>query len=289
MNQIINFISSDKGYIIVVLVILVVAFFVSKKNLYDEKDKPGSSLKITLTMFILCMIGIAGYIIAFGTNISDANILSTIASFTAPFIAFSGAYLIFEFGQKKTDREKKLENDKKIDHKKQMLFTMLEYSIVQTRIATKEIEKQYKNYYEGLNIGHDVFLHKKYNLTGKFKDDFEKMALVKSAEDCKTYMNFCSQLDGIFVNILDKHKISDRVIYIKDWYNYLDCVSNLEDLNTIILWINILNYSEMGVNCYTYMFISNRYNIDNIIKKYYPKAVDEGVRGKFDMKNIEEN
>ena len=230
-----------------------------------------------------------------GKDITDANVLSAIVSFISPFIAFTGAYSLAEYNNKRSeeirkDKEykeklaKEEQYKKEMEHKKYMLFTMLEYSITQTRIATNEIENQYKNNYKGLNIGQNVFLHKKYNLTGKLKDDFKTMIFVKSQNDYKAYMNFYRQLDGTFTSMLDKHKISDRVIYIKDWYNYLDCVSDFEDLNTIILWINLLNYNKMDVDSYTYMFISNRCSIDRIIKKYYPNAIDEGVRGKYGIK-----
>ncbi|GAA0866619.1 hypothetical protein [Paraclostridium tenue] len=279
MKQIINFIMSDKGYITVVFVILVIAFFISKKNLYDEKDKGGSSLKITLTMFILLMVGVAGYIISFGTNITDANKLSTIASFTAPFIAFSGAYLIFEFGQKKADREKEIDNDKKLEHKKKMLFTLLEFSYIQTRIPSENIKQVYKDDYKKIPCEGKGFAVNKYKLTGEIMTDFDKMLRVKPCKDTEYFDDFLDWVSDKLVEDMKDTNIYKRVIYIENWYDYLDCIDNAEDINSIVFWITMIKSSNNSIK--VYQFLSNRDNIDSLIKKYYPKVIDEGLRGKL--------
>lgn len=279
MKQIINFIFSDKGYITVVFLILGRSFFISKKNLYDEKDKVGSSLKITLTMFILLMVGLAGYIISFGTNITDANILSSIVSFTAPFIAFSGAYLIFEFGQKKTDREKKIESDKKLEYKKMMLFTLLEFTYIQTRIPSQNIKKVYKDDYKKIPCEGNGYAVDKYKLTGELMTDFNKMLRVKPCEDTEYFDAFLDWVSDKLVEDMKDTNIYKRVIYIENWYDYLDCVEDIDDINSIVFWITMIKSSDNSIK--VYQFLSNRDNIDSLIRKYYPKVIDEGLRGKL--------
>lgn len=232
--------------------------------------------------------------------ITDSNVLSAIVSFISPFIAFTGAYTLSEINHNKSEKLR-IENEKKeklekqekikkeIEHKKNMLFTMLEYTIYQTRIATKEIEEYYQDNYKSLNIGNSIFLHEKYGLTGSFKDDFRKMMFVESANDCGIFMRYCREtIDERFFRIVEINKISERLIYIEDWYNYLDCVPKIEDVQGITFWINLIKYNGIGINTYTYMFIVNRYNIDSIIKKYYPKAINEGIRGTYGMVGIDD-
>lgn len=287
MKQIINCISSDKGlYIIGAFVILVIAFFISKKNLYDKKDKVGSSLKITLTIFILVMVGVAGYIISFGAHITDVNILSSIVSFTSPFIAFSGAYLIFEFGQKKTDREKKIESDKKLEYKKMMLFTLLEFSYMQTRIPSQNIKAVYKDDYKKIPCEGEEYAVDKYGLTGELMTDFDKMLRVKPCKDTEYFDDFLDWVSDKLIEDMKETHIYKRVIYIENWYDYLDCVENLDDINSIVFWITMIKSSDNSIK--VWQFLSNRDTIDSLIRKYYPKVIDEGLRGKFDMINIEE-
>lgn len=291
MKQIINFIMSDKGYITVVFVILVIAFFISKKNLYDEKDKSGSSLKITVTMFILCMVALALYIIVFGEGITDANVLSLIASFTSPFIAFSGAYLIFEFGQKKSDKEnkkkeeyekrkKKEEYDKLQEHKKNMIYTMLEYSLLQTKIPSTEINDYYIDNYNELQVDNQL-LANKYSLTGNFIEDFTIILKSKSSVDMEEFINFSYKLDEKLLEIFNEYKTFKKVIYIDNWYDYLDCIPNAEEVYTITLWINMIKNSDTTID--VNVFLRNRIIIDSIIKKNYPRVINEGLRGKLNI------
>lgn len=303
MKEIINFISSaQRLYILFALSAFVVAFFVIRKNLYDENDKVGSSLKITVTLFVISMIELSLYLIAFGEGsiklgegITVANVLSTIASFTAPFIAFSGAYSIFEFGQKKAEQEKKAnegkekteketKENKELEHKKNMLYTMLEYSILQTRIPTREIEEFYLERYQNINT--NVSLAQKYRLTGNFTKDYKIMMSVKDTNDYEAFMNTIKQYDNILEDKLNKHKVSNRTIYIENWYEYLDCVQNVEEVHEIILWINILKNPDWNVDSYINLFLANRENMDKIIRKNYPKVIDEGLRNTFKLFNM---
>ncbi|SFJ12327.1 hypothetical protein SAMN02910355_1130 [Terrisporobacter glycolicus] len=157
---------------------------------------------------------------------------------------------------------------------------MLEYSILQTRVSVVEIQKYYRAHYNNDNISPFI---EKYNLTGEFLKDFRIMAKVKSGEDCGIFMNYVKQIDIEFSNIIDKHKISNRVIYIENWYDYLDCVSSTKDVQQITLWINLVKNSDMEIEAYTQKFLSNRIEVHEIIKRSYPKVISEGMRGKYNI------
>lgn len=232
--------------------------------------------------------------------------LPILTSFFSPILGFSGTYLIFHLTSKKEKKkaiaefekeklklqsESKKEEQKrqqelmkqeeekkdKLEHKKNMLYSMLEYSVIHTRILTKEIEQWYKNNYKNINFS------KEYNLTGNLKDDFETMILVKSKTDCGLFMDFSFQMDNIFRKKVNQYKIANNVIYINNWYDYLDCVPTVKDVQSITLWINLIKNSDMRTEGYTYKFLVNRDNINKIIQDNYPKAINDGLRGYYGM------
>ena len=286
MKQIINFIMSDKGYITVVFVILVIAFFISKKNLYDEKDKSGSSLKITLTIFILFMVGIAGYIILFGNGITDANKLSTIASFTAPFIAFSGAYLIFEFGQK-------IEKDKTLEYKKLMLFNLLDYTILKTDDIYQKLNESYVGAYVN---GFKLPTEKGYEneIRGNLYNDCTRIHSLRDRDKVKKFQAMLK------VDFNDKYLREYHLyehIYDSNWTSYLDCIPSLdkehyiENIQRITAWITLLQNSKVeGVNFKQIdpiEFVMMRRGIDGVIDELVPGLKEKGFRSQYSMINQE--
>lgn len=293
MKQIINFIFSDKGYITVVFLILGRSFFISKKNLYDEKDKVGSSLKITLTMFILVMVGVAGYIISFGTNITDANILSSIVSFTAPFIAFSGAYLIFEFGQKKADREKKIESDTKLEYKKLMLFNLLDYTILKTDNIYQELNNCYLDYYtSGFKLPTEEGFENE--IRGNLYNDCVRIYSLYDRDDVKEFNRMLKSLfNGTY---LREHHLYEH-IYDNNWTSYLDCIPSLdnehyiENIQRITTWIILLQNSKVEGISFKQIdpidFVLKRRGIDGVIDELAPEIKEKGFRSKYNMINQE--
>ncbi|MGL4731707.1 MAG: hypothetical protein ACRCW0_08990 [Clostridium sp.] len=195
-------------------------------------------------------------------------------AFMGAITGVSGAFFIFKMGDKKSKEEKKEKEIKELEYKRNLLFTMLEYTIIQTNIVTNSINKYYHQ-------NCDEYLAHKYNLVGEFKADLLKTIFISDKNDCEELFDYYSKIDKIFLDMLNKYKIPERVVYIDDWYNYLDCIEDAEEIQTIITWINLIKYSDVGSDSYTYMFLSNREEVDNLIKKYYSKAITEGVRGKY--------
>lgn len=231
-----------------------------------------------------------------GKDITDGQVLTAIVSFVSPFIAFIGAYTLAEvnYSRSEKQREKKEEssfkekkeiNNKKLEHKRNMLYTMLEFSLLQTRIATKKIEKLYRENYKKIHVS-DISMASKYNLTGNFTTDYLKMIMVKNTDDFQGFINYTKELDNTFISMLNEQKISDKVIYIKNWYDYLDCVQSVKDVQSITHWINLVNHAYITETSYAYMFLTNRHRIDDIIKREYPMVIDEGLRGQMKKYDI---
>lgn len=287
MNKFMNFIKIDEvQYIIVAVIILILGFLLSLKYLYDKENKPGSSLKITLTMFILFMVAVSGYIIVFGKDITDANRLSTIASFTSPFIAFSGAYLIFEFGQAKSDREKKLENNKKLEYKKLMLFNLLDYTIVKTKAIYEDLNYIYSEDYKYL-----FELLTKHGLENKLTGDlYEDCIEINSLKSMMNLNQFNAAINDLFNDkYLREYRLYEHV-YDKNWTSYLDCIQSIdkekyiENIQNIITWLTLLENSK--VDKYNFIqidsieFVIKRRKIDEIINKLAPEIKEKGSRKK---------
>lgn len=294
MNQIINFISSDKGqYIILAFVILMVGLFFSKKHLYDKENKSGSNLKITVTMFILMMMAFSVYLMIFGEGVTDINRLSTIASFTAPFIAFSGAYLIFEFGQEKTDREKKIESDKKLEYKKLMLFNLLDYTILKTDDIYQKLNECYvEAYRNGFKLPTEK--GKENEIRGNLYNDCTR---IHSLENTKKVKEFKAMLKVDFNDkYLREYHLYEH-IYDSNWTSYLDCIPSLdkehyiENIQRITEWITLLQNSKVGGVKFKQIdpidFVLKRRGIDGVIDELAPEIKEKGFRSQYSMINQE--
>ena len=275
---------------------IVIAISHNKRKKIQDKT---IGFKDVIIPFIIIFLVIAVTILIKswnGKDITDGQVLTAIVSFVSPFIAFIGAYTLAEvnYSRSEKQREKKEElslkekqeiNNQKLEHKKNMLYTMLEFSLLQTRIVSKEIEKFYRENYEKIYVS-DISIASKYNIIGNFTTDYLKMIMVKNIDDYHGFINYIKELDNTFINMLNEQKISDKVIYIKNWYDYLDCVQSVKDVQKITHWINLVNHAYMTETSYTYMFLTNRHRIDDIIKREYPIVVDEGLRSQMKKYDI---
>ena len=160
-----------------------------------------------------------------GKDITDGQVLTAIVSFVSPFIAFIGAYTLAEvnYSRSEKQREKKEEssfkekkeiNNKKLEHKRNMLYTMLEFSLLQTRIATKKIEKLYRENYKKIHVS-DISMASKYNLTGNFTTDYLKMIMVKNTDDFQGFINYTKELDNTFISMLNEQKYLTKLFILK--------------------------------------------------------------------------
>lgn len=289
------------GIVVTIIVIATVKIVISIRHNKIKKiqDKTIGFEDIIVPFIIIFLVFAATILVKSwnGKDITDGQVLTTIVSFVSPFIAFIGAYTLAEvnYSRSEKQREKKEEsslkekeeiNNQRLEHKRNMLYTMLEFSLLQTRIVSKEIEKFYRENYKKIHASDDIPMVLKYNLTGNFTTDYLKMSMVENTEDYYEFINYVEELDNTFINMLNEQKISDRVIYIKNWYDYLDCVQSVKDVQKITHWINLINHTYITGTSYTYMFLANRYRIDDIIKREYPMVIDEVLRSQMKKYDI---
>lgn len=224
-----------------------------------------------------------GYKILGADNVISivTTIFSGFMGFIGSLLGVLGAFYIYRLQIKNENEKKKDEEYKQKEHKKMILYTLLEFTYLQTRISYKDIISLYKNTYK--DAYKDLVI--KYNLSGDFKYDYYSMLKVKQSEDTQKFDEYIDKLSEKLRNNMIGMNISDKVIYIENWYDYLDCIDDLKDLNLVRIWITMLKNSDKRIS--SYHFIANRDEINKLIKKNYPRVIDEGVRAEFKKVNIE--
>lgn len=242
---------------------------------------------IILIMIPICIIGVfIGLYIRGASVLQIDNFISIttsvfggIAGFIGSLLGVLGAFYIYRL-QSNDEKQIKINQEvKQKQHKEMMLYTLLDFTYLQTRTSYNHIIESYKNTYE------DSYkeLVCKYNLSGDLKKDFDRMLFVKPCEDTERFDYHINKISEELVNYMRKKNISDRVVYMENWYEFIDCIDDLEDLNTVIFWITMLKNSDKNIDVNS--FISNRESIGSLIEKRYPRVKYEGIRGKFRMIN----
>lgn len=258
----------------------------------NEKSKKIVMISIIFVLLVLTIsIGILIGGLLRGVNIVGidntilivTSIFSGCMGFIGSLVGVLGAFYIFRLEVKKDENKKLDEKSEQMEHKKKMLYTLLEFSYLQTRISSEFAKQIYKDSYTKIPCK-DNSIVQKYKLSGEIMDDFKKMLMVKPCNDTENFDAFIGWINGELSEQMKESNICKRVIYIENWYDYLDCVPNLDDINAIVFWITMLKSSDTTIDAI--QFISNRENIDRIIRKYYQRAIDEGVRGKIKMNYI---
>ena len=224
---------------------------------------------IILVMIPICMIGVfIGLYIRGASVLQIDNFISITTSvfggimgFIGSSLGVLGAFYIYKL-QSNDEKQIKINQEvKQKQHKEMMLYTLLDFT--------------YEDSYKELVC--------KYNLSGDFKKDFDRMLFVKPCEDTERFDYHIDKISEELVYYMRKNNISDRVVYMENWYEFIDCIDDLEDLNTVIFWITMLKNSDKNININS--FISNRENIGSLIEKRYPRVKYEGIRSKFRMIN----
>ncbi|MGL5693732.1 MAG: hypothetical protein ACRCXA_06630 [Peptostreptococcaceae bacterium] len=212
-----------------------------------------------------------------------AVLFSGFMGFLGSLFGVLGAFYIYRLQERKEDKLKKDKQLKELEHKKKMLYTLLEFSYIQTRLSTKYAEEIYKNKYREM-MSSECSLKDKYNLSGNLILDFKRMLSVKPCTDTETFDNLFEWISIELSKYMSKKQVAKRAIYIDNWYDYLDCISDYDDINSIVFWITIIKESESNIE--VSQLISNRENIDSLIKKYYPEVIENGFRSKVSFKGI---
>ncbi|MCC0697771.1 hypothetical protein [Clostridioides sp. ES-S-0048-02] len=214
-------------WIILLIVVLIGIIIFYRKKMHNNTFE--KSLKMIIFMFIVFMILTIIYICINGENITDSNILSAIVSITAPVIAFSGAYTLFELGHIKNKQENK-------EYAEDMLFSLLKHTIIETDSMTyliymkcliREVANTSKQIPELISDTPKLELERFEN---KLRD-------IK-----KNNIKFMEELN----TLICPSKLN-KLVYDNEWTKYMKYIKH-EYREIIIRWIDILKSEEIETN-----------------------------------------
>ncbi len=222
------FLENKKTISIVFLIIIFIGVIIFyRKKIHNNTFE--KSLKMIIFMFIVFMILTIIYICINGDEITDSNILSAIVSITAPVIAFSGAYILFELGHIKNKQENK-------EYAEDMLFSLLKHTIIETDSITYLIYMKC--------------------LIREVADTSKQISELISETPKLEYMRFKNKLIDIKKNntkfieelntLICVSKLN-KLVYDNEWTKYMKYIKH-EYREMIIRWIGILNSKEIEID-----------------------------------------
>lgn len=228
-----------------------------RHNKRSKTEKSVIGVEDLLLPFISIFVIIAFVLIAKswnGKDITDANVLSAIVSFISPFIAFTGAYSLAEYNNKRSEgiREKEEEKEKekiaeqerkereKIDNEKKeeelyakdMLYSLLEYTVKETEGLISRIH-QNSIYRRALKDKMDLKCICNRSVTEE-KKLFRKCLLDADIND----VEYKEQI----LKILSENNVVN-LVYDSDWTKYMRYVTSKER-QSIISWIHTLKNND---------------------------------------------
>lgn len=245
---------------------------------------------ILLLIILLCLLKIE-----FSWGFIDRKELLDITSdILGGYLGFIIAYFTLTY-QMKQDKENKIyEMNNEIEYKKLMLFTLLDYTIYHTNDIYKQLDKCYNDsIIEAISENIDIIdiLSKDYEVNHLENDKLEKYEIKSELDNdsigimlCLRYkqINFLkNSMDLYFKDGILRHNNMKKLVYDKNWTDYIDCLEKMDNnatrnMQRIINWITLL---ENNAENYDVMdFVLRRRGIRMLIDELYPKARETGFR-----------
>lgn len=223
----------------VATIIGVVLFNITTRYIKNKRENAeGKIMKLEdlLLLFICIFMIFAGVLLLKswnGTDITDGQVLTATVSFISPFIAFTGAYTIFNLG-KNSDKLKEKE------YAEDMLSNLLYVTLKETNGVVGKIYKSYKIQCIGeekeLNIKND-----------KYEESRAFTSGLLSLYDNENK----SRLDALR-KIIKEEKLN-KLVYDSDWTKYLKHIEKNKRAS-IIKWLNLLKSDEINES----LFLTSR-------------------------------
>lgn len=297
-NRVINNLDIFISSMIFIVVFGYIVYFIVIKvhKLITKSEISGAKLDILLVPFIILFMLVAVAIGVSGWNnetITEANILVAVVSFLSPFIAFVGAYALAEENHKKSENIRKtqedIENNKKLEYKKLMLFNLLDYTIHKTENLYAELNKCYKGAYSG-ELKDNLPPVKGYEneVIGELENDVPRIHTLISNQKVK---GFANSLKVLFNDTFLRDVHLNEFVYDKNWTSYLDCIPKLRDehkvrdIQRITNWLMVLQeYKSEGYNrkqIDPIDFVLMRRGIKGLIDELAPDIKENGFRNKI--------
>ena len=257
-----------------------------------EKDRWKKVLKesalIIIVLVILMLIILCCLLkLEFSGGIFDRKeLLDVTSKILGGYLGCITAYVTFKC-QKELDKEKRQEAIKKeIDYKKFMLFSLLDYTIVNTEPLCKELNDEYNKIIsniiaDGIDVQKKLSNHWYKNYQVKLNDlDNDALAINYCEVYDKDIKSLKRTLNLNFGLILNHYDL-EGLIYDENWTNYLDCIKEISNedsvqkMQRIINWINLMNNLKDVEVIY---FVLARKGIRTLIDQLSPEIREKGFR-----------
>lgn len=263
------------------------------KNIGSRWIKILKESALIIIVFVILMVVIVACLlkVEFSWGFVDRKeLLDTTGKILGGYLGCVTAYVTFKC-QKELDKEKRQEAIKKeIESKKFMLFSLLDFTIVNTEKLYILLNEDYFGILTSMSqSGIDISRMLKnsssnnYDIEGGINYDLEDdiIDICKSEYRYQEVHNLISLLNESLERRLYQQDIR-RLIYDNKWTEYIDCIEGISNDNSvkymqrIIGWINLL--SSNLANADSIDFVLRRKGIKILIDELAPEIKKKGVR-----------
>ncbi|MBN8047283.1 hypothetical protein J0A94_05535 [Paraclostridium bifermentans] len=246
-----------------------------------------STLTVVVTLLTSLVLSIFLPSVEWGW-VDRNTLITTIATIMGGFFGFIGAaigvigtYGAFYLGANS-------EKQKEENHKKIMLYNLLENTINETSEIVKELHAFSCDYGDRFNDeNRDICkrIHSLMDTIVKDKHDDMFNFAINGIVYAGRNKNFTlpqnlygRRLQANFNEIKEQCRIDlSRLLYDENWTTYLDCLNDHKKIQIIISWVNLLRNNSQGFNVID--FLRYRNEVIKVIDDEYPMVKDGSVRG----------
>ena len=227
-----------------------------------------------------------------GEDITDGQVLTAIVSFISPFIAFTGAYTIFNLGKEK----EKFDIEEKKDNSYKNLYYTLKNTVESTLTQMEKTVNEYCNMIDDpLFKDSDIFSKDKEihsNLISIYENKIVNLTVYQKLR----IEDFKHKVNEIITNTNTNYRI---LVNDPEWHRNLENTCGLNE-EMISKWLNMLSLNKINndlefLNCREFMItlineiagnkkLKEKYNLKFINVNLY--GIDEYGRKQLENKDI---
>lgn len=259
-----------------------------EQNNNDIKKIKGKKLIIIITVILISVM--VGVVIGVGISKGD-----DLLGFLGAILGALSAYILFKLESISDKKKEEKQKEEEREYKNQMLYTLIDHTLLSTKEQYDILEKLYATNYEKLekyvkekneylkkiedNVYEDIF-----KLSKNLSMDIEDIEILRAwKEDNKSdnvSIEVYRTLENHFKNKTLKSNSLIRGFYDRNWISYIDCVEDGRERYDIINWLTMLQSLDKSISLSDFIFY--RSMMFNIIKKNYPKIKEYGSAYRID-------
>lgn len=256
------------------------------KNAVNRWIKILKESGLIIIVFVILMVVIVGCLlkVEFSWGFVDRKeLLDTTGKILGGYLGCVTAYVTFKC-QKELDKEKRQELAKReIEYKKFMLFSLLEFTIMNTVKVYNSLNENYLKIIASMSkSGIDIAEILSYKNSSSIASDLESnVTSILVNKDKNEVQNIIALLNDCLERILAYEDLK-KLIYDNKWTDYIDCLdeivndNSIAQMQSIITWINLLSSDSENINSID--FVLKRRQIKFLIDKISPEIRKKGYR-----------